>query len=46
MDQRKSNLYLRREDDGHRIVEDALAEKQSVQVHVYLELIEDRQHCY
>lgn len=38
------HFCLRREDDGHGIVQDALPEQQRVQVHVHLELVEYGQH--
>lgn len=38
---------LRGQDQGHRVVEHALSEQQSVQIHVHVQLVEDGQdrHC-
>lgn len=39
--------HLRGQDHGHRVVEHALTEEQSIQIHVHLQLVEDGQdgHC-
>lgn len=38
------NWCLRREDDGHGIIENTLPKEQSVQVNINFKLIEDGQH--